>query len=163
MLNLPRYEEDENSCSRPPKFNPGIEIAGKYIEMSTRSPKSNRHQVSLKSWGTEAKYVQIALSNMQECRPLTELHRSLLTEVNPNKTCRTYSAKFLVPFVSQFVKARGAWHYVIGRHSWRNLTYHALYGFLYTYGDQMSSTLFDLQSKQTLQLTVWCKIVINYS
>lgn len=33
----------------------------------------------------------------------------------------------------------------------------------YMYADQLSSTLFDLQSKQTLQLAVLCEIVTYYS
>lgn len=45
MLKLPRRVE-EASCCRPLEFNPGMEIAGKRLEMSSKSPKLNRQQVS---------------------------------------------------------------------------------------------------------------------
>ena len=47
----------QKSCFRFLKFNPWMEIAGKYFEMSAKSPKLNRHKVSLKSWGIEVKCV----------------------------------------------------------------------------------------------------------
>ena len=78
MLNLPRYVENTASgCFRSLKFNPWMEIAGKYIEMSTKSPKLNRHKVSLKSWGTEAKYLldcsqrSVGMSTFDGIEPVT--------------------------------------------------------------------------------------------
>lgn len=107
MLNLPRYEENKSSCFRSLKFNPWMEIAGKYIEMNTRSPKLNRHKVSLKSRGTEAKYVldcshwSVGMSTFDGIAPVIVDWSEPRQDIN----CwllqwQTYRAKFLVWFCS---------------------------------------------------------------
>lgn len=167
MLNLSRYEENKSSCFHSLTFNPWMEIAGKYIEMSTRSPKLNRHKVSLKSRGTEAKYVldcsqrSVGMSTFDGIAPVIVDWSEPRQDIN----CwllqwQTYRAKFLVWFCS--LRGTALRHQsTIMAEFFNNLP--CFVWVLYMYTDQMSSTLFDLQSKQTLQLTVWREIVIYSS